>query len=213
MKSRIYTVIILLALAVSVSARPAKGGLFTFTQPDGTTFQGRCFGHEFFKVKTTESGHSIIRQEDGWWCYASYDAQGKRRSSGWKVGTRAPQDVLSSSRNIPYSQLARSASARRAELQGMADEPVLKRLTAGRTMQTKASEETSPVMKHGLVILANFSDVKFKHTREEFEKMLTEEGYSVNGATGSAKECAQLIVFQKVKVFMGAVDETDVIFF
>lgn len=180
---------ILLTLQIfTLYAGPARRDPAYLKQPDGTVVKAFLRGDEFTKIRITEDGHAVIQESDGWWCYASYDAQGKRSSSGWKVGMKAPQEVLSSSRNIPYSQLARSASAKRAELQGMADEPVLKRLTAGRATQTKASEETSPVTKHGLVILASFNDVKFKHTREEFENMLTEEGYSVNGATGSAKE-------------------------
>jgi M6 family metalloprotease-like protein len=47
--------------------------------------------------------------------------------------------------------------------------------------QTKAT-------KHGLVILAQYKDVPFKHSREDFVDMLTKEGYDRNGATGSAME-------------------------
>ena len=168
MKSRIYTVIILLALAVSVSARPAKGGLFTFTQPDGTTFQGRCFGHEFFKVKTTESGHSIIRQEDGWWCYAIYMPDGTKQSTGYHVGDDAPQSVLAESLNRRHPSTGRRYKARPQTF-----------------LRTKAEE---PSVKHAIVILAAYSDVDFSYTRNDFVNMLTQDGYSVNGATGCAKE-------------------------
>ena len=53
---------------------------------------------------------------------------------------------------------------------------------------TRSTESEETQIKHGLVLLANFKDVKFQHTKEEFQNLLTEEGYSVNGATGSAKE-------------------------
>ena len=60
MKSRIYIVLIMLIAATSVVARPARPGIHIFTQPDGTTFEGRCHGDEFFKIKTTCDGHGII---------------------------------------------------------------------------------------------------------------------------------------------------------
>lgn len=42
--------------------------------------------------------------------------------------------------------------------------------------------------KHFLVILVEFSDVSFGHTQAEFEALLNEPGYSVNGGTGSARD-------------------------
>lgn len=39
-----------------------------------------------------------------------------------------------------------------------------------------------------VAILVNFSDVQFKHTREEFYNLLNESGYSVNGSTGSCRD-------------------------
>ena len=39
-----------------------------------------------------------------------------------------------------------------------------------------------------LVILVNFSNLKFKHTLEEFQKMLTLSGYSENNGVGSARD-------------------------
>ena len=70
----------------------------------------------------------------------------------------------------------------------MNEEPILKRMQAQAGLQTRSGESEGPLLKHGLVILANFKDVKFKYTKEDFEKLLNEEGYSVNGATGSIKE-------------------------
>ena len=78
------------ALSLSVNydsmARPARKGKIAFTQPDGSSFVGSITGDEFFRLKMTETGESIIRDEDGWWCYAAYDALGNKYSSGVKVG-------------------------------------------------------------------------------------------------------------------------------
>lgn len=42
--------------------------------------------------------------------------------------------------------------------------------------------------RHCIVVLAEFPDRKMQYTREDFVRMLTEEGYSAFGATGSAKD-------------------------
>ena len=41
---------------------------------------------------------------------------------------------------------------------------------------------------HSVVILVNFKDLKFQYTKEDFEKMLNESGYSENGGVGSARD-------------------------
>ncbi len=41
---------------------------------------------------------------------------------------------------------------------------------------------------HSIVILVNFSDLKFQYKRDDFEAMLNESGYSANGGIGSARD-------------------------
>ncbi len=41
---------------------------------------------------------------------------------------------------------------------------------------------------HGLIVLVNFSDLAFTDTRERIQRMMNEENYSENGATGSARD-------------------------
>lgn len=189
MKMRTIILSILLLLTIlPLHAGPARRDPVYLRQPDGSIVKAFIKGDEFTRIKTTEDGHSIIQEEDGWWCYAAYTPDGKKISSGWKAGKEAPQEVLASSRMIPYGQISQTASARRRMMTDKLEEPVMKRMNISNAGKTKGTEDISPAVKHGLVILAGFSDVGFKHTKEEFERMLTEEGYSVNGATGSAKE-------------------------
>lgn len=133
-----------------------------------------CHGDEFMKIKTTADGHAIIKDEDGWWCYAAFEPDGGRKSSGIHVGHRTTHDILNASRNIPYHQLNAIARKYRKIWR-----PV--QITTG----TK-SEGTQT--KHGLIILAQYKDAAFQHDRSHFVNMLTAEGYNHNGASGSAKE-------------------------
>ena len=101
--------ICLIVIYIAAIASPARVGRLLLTQPDGSSFYAVFSGDEFMKIKTTESGESIIQESDGWWCYASYDNVGLRTSTGYHVGKVAPSDILSASRNIPYAILSNRA--------------------------------------------------------------------------------------------------------
>ena len=182
LKPLIITFALLFSCIISL-AGPARRTPAYMRQPDGSVFQAIIKGDEFTKIKTTSEGHAIVQDADGWWCYALFESDGTRVSSGWKVGRNVPAEILLQSSHIPYGILANEGTLKRRSATQMTDGPILKRL---KSIETKSGDVV--VTKHALVILANFSDVKFKHTREEFESLLTEEGYSVNRATGSAKE-------------------------
>ena len=183
----IIAFLLIQALSLSVNydsmARPARKGKIAFMQPDGSSFVGSITGDEFFRLKMTETGESIIRDEDEWWCYAAYDALGNKYSSGVKVGA---SDIAAktASRQIPYAQLIQRAAARRAEFD---NELALKREKMRKSMTlTKAG--AGPVEKHGIIILAAYSDVAFTYSKQNFVDMMNQSGYSYNGATGSAKD-------------------------
>lgn len=165
-------------MCASAAAGPAKSGLLSLYQPDGSTFGAYFRGDEFMKIKTTADGHAIMQDREGWWCYAEYGSDGNICCTGYRVGSRTPAEVLAASLGIPYKKLAEKALARRRVTDGKA---------AGKMFRTRAGGE-APQQKHGLVILAQYQDTKFKYDRKDFIDMLTKEGYSLNGATGSAKE-------------------------
>ena len=184
MRIRAFLSILVIFLTFQLNARPVRHAIFTFTQPDGSTFPALCRGDEFLKINTTVQGHAIVRDAEGWWCYAIYDTDGSRKSSGYRVGGDVPYDVLSESKDIPFDVLASNAEKKRVPfvLEG---DGILKR-----TMKAQGARLLSEttVKKHGIVILAEYSDVSFKHERQDFVNLLTGDGYSINGATGSAKE-------------------------
>lgn len=181
MRFRAFLYISVIFLTLQLSARPARPGSQTFTQPDGSTFTATCVGDEFMKIIKTTDGHAIIRDEDGWWCYAIYVQDGSKTSSGIRVGSAAPTDILKRSMDIPYSLLNARAQELRSAGRSENALPFMQRIGVATKSQTKTT-------KHGLVILAQYKDVPFKHSREDFVDMLTKEGYDHNGATGSAME-------------------------
>ena len=176
------TILIFLALLLSFSAhsRPARKGITPLMQPDGSVFEARIRGDEFMKITTTLDGCAIIQEKDGWWCYAGFDSDGSRKSSGCRVGDKVPAGIISESREIPYRLIYANAGSKRSSA------PVYEQRFAERMgMLTKGG---TPATKHGIVILAQFNDVRFKYDRQDFIDLLTKEGYSSYGAAGSAKE-------------------------
>lgn len=184
MRIKPFLYILVILLTFNLNARPARPGRFIVTQPDGSTFTALCHGDEFLRINTTVQGHAIVRDADGWWCYAIYGKDGSRKSSGYRAGCDAPADVLAQSKDIPFETLALNAERKKASFMQEGD-GILKRTM--KAQGPRLMSETA-VKKHGIVILAQYSDIKFKHERQDFADLLTGEGYSVNGATGSAKE-------------------------
>lgn len=177
----IYSIISLILIAVSAYAGPARNFATTYTQPDGTTFQARIKGDEWFKLRTTMDGCAITKSADGWWYYGIYDAEGKIAPSGYKVGQTAPEEIKAASRNIPYRALSENANRHRAVMYENGRE----RLEAVRRQAAATKSSSGIVQNRGLALLVEFSDTKFTYRKSDFENLLNKKGY--NG-TGSAKD-------------------------
>ena len=172
-------------------AVPATTREFDIFQPDGTAFRARLGGDEFMKILTTSDGCTIGMGEDRWYYYGWYESDGTVTLSDSKVGQPVPSDIKAKSMAIPYESLAAAAASKRASVMdtGRTRKNILAETRAARgALYTKSGENV--IEKHGIVILAQFQDLKFQdgHTREAFENLLTEPGYNRNGATGSAMD-------------------------
>ena len=182
---RILITITALLLSLTAYSGPARKGLIYMSQPDGTSIEAYIQGDEFMKITTTREGHALIQESDGWWCYATYDGHGRKHSTGRHAGSDIPREISVASRIIPYSAIA-AAAERKRTVHNNEEEPLMARIMGGRKAAAVKGDDV--IVKHGLIILAQFKDEKFSHSREDFVNMLTRSGYSLNGATGSAKE-------------------------
>lgn len=181
---RLFCLILLFISVLPGYAIPARNILHTFKQPDGTTFQARLRGDEHLHFVQDAQGHSLIRNSDGYWCYAYYQADGRKVSSGYPVGQEAPAHVLSASRYIPSEALRIRTAGKRDQIARLR----ARQLEKSRRPATATKAGESAVNKHSIVILAEFTDTKMTFTRENFQNMLTQTGYSYNGAKGSAMD-------------------------
>ena len=186
---RILLFYIFIFLFLTAVAKPSRIGTLRLSQPDGSAFSAKFYGDELMRIKVTEDGCAIIQDESGWWCYAEYDSYGRKYSTGCRVGGNVSADVQARSRDIPFEAISEAKSAMRAQVlnQEIEDRNLLTRIQSTRGM---CSVSDIPVDKFGLVILAQFkgNNEKFRYTKQDFENMLMQDGYSLYGADGSAKE-------------------------
>ena len=165
-------ILLLLTLPLSLAAIPVKRPFVTVTQPDGQVFVLKCSGDAFHHLITTEDGCAVIRQDDGSYNYASFDAQGFRHDTGYALGAQdVPQEVIDGSRRIPHDLLRRNALLRRERIRPFPRPNLEQRY---RALHPATRGVTAP--RHGLVILAEFEDVPFRYTREDFVRLLSGSG-------------------------------------
>ena len=168
------------AFSISISAAPALKGSFPRTQPDGTVFYVSLFGDEFTRLAVTADGRPVIKDADGWYCYAVIDADGKRASSGVRVpgtvGTRGESEIgrtgVRPAESIVHA-LNLAAKPRREVMNGLYS-------AAAERFTTRSGKEN-----RAIILLAEFPDLKFRSSRSDFVDLVSKSGYSGNGATGS----------------------------
>lgn len=171
----VFIIILLLSVCAEASGVTARKGVYTLRQPDGSTIQVQVSGDEFYHLMTTTDGCVVVKDKDGYYCYAAFSPDGTRRSSGRHVSTaNSGSAEAAASRAIPYNAIRRLSAGKRmnaARIRSLHTAPV-----------TKGGQETT----HNLIILAQFPDLPFMYSRSNFVNMLTQHGYSDGGASGSA---------------------------
>ena len=179
MPRRFFLLTVLLLLSLAAAASPARRSRIVLQQPDGTTVSAILQGDEFHKLLTTEDGCAIAQGEDGYYHYIYYTPEGQRVQTPWRAGDSAtPPSVKAGSRVIPHDALARLAARRRVP----AEQLRLRSLTA------PVPRTQFPAERRILVVLAQFSDLKFRYSREDFDQRLNtdakqyfEDQFSVAG--------------------------------
>lgn len=196
------------SMALQVSAKPAKQGVFTLTVADGTEIRVRLAGDEFFHQYFTEDGYPIFGR-DGYFYYGDYDSSGNAVVSDLKVTNAGVRDA------------SVSEYLSKVDKAGLEDRIRMRAAKASRRMNAqippqsairapRAAQETNdgPPYERGyglfpeqrfpaygdqkaIVILVEYKDVKFSSTydaHDYFSRMLNEDGFSDYGGTGGAAE-------------------------
>lgn len=210
--------VLALSFCGAALAVPAYPGLIESKQPDGSVVQIRMVGNEHFHYTVSEDSELIARDSLGYWNYA--DEQGKptgmrfhhrdkrgdkeRKFNEKRDSKKVLQEFLEKKKNherrrpphrfdVPQEDVADTASLntvpfRAAPLRAAVVTPtsdVLKIATRPKFTQSMTQGEI-----RGLIILVQFSDVKFKSNdpQADFSRYMNEEGYHENGMRWSVRD-------------------------
>lgn len=178
----------------SLWAMPALDHYFPLQQPDGSSLHIRSVGNEVLNFKVTEDGYVVARDSLGFFSYLGED--------GFISGVHAHEIAQRSAQELEFlNSLNKEAVLNAVRNRGESR-------TYGTIHKAEGSFESTdsgvPAIRYmpkpnvlandgekkALVILVQFSDVKFKSSdpKAQFESYLNEDGYNVNGNLGSVKE-------------------------
>ena len=190
-------------------AVPAKPGLRTVPQPDGSTITVELRGDEFFHQYLTEDGYPLI-EKDGYFYYSDYSDNGDVINSGIRavaVSKRdaAARDFLSRVDRSSLETRIRKVASRSPRRASMTNFSAISNHNAP---AREASSVDGPPYERGyglfsdlrfpaygnqksIVILVEYKDVKFNTSydaKEYFTNMLNQDGFSEYSGTGSAAQ-------------------------
>lgn len=168
--------LILSALALfcagSAFAIPAYHGLITKQLPNGSSIEVRLVGDENFHYTTLADGTIIKKAADGYYYYASVTDNGIEQTK-YKVGATMPMGIKAANNTLEETN---------AKLGKIYE----KRAEARKKISEIRKAANPSGANRGLVIMVNFSDVKFSLDKKIFEDALNEPGYTGESSTGSA---------------------------
>lgn len=176
---RIVTLSIAACLCLQSIAMPAYPFKTSVLQPDGETVELQICGDENMKYAlTVNGGHAVMCDADGIWRYVIPARDGKTFAVTNHAATNHPSDsALRLLSCIPQGWLP-SAPAETTERMRVA--PASSASTAARGNVVGE--------RKALIVLAEFPDVRFKRTTEDFNRLFNLSDYSEDGATGSVAD-------------------------
>lgn len=182
--------------AVAIPARP---GLFTVKQPDGTEISVRLVGDEYNHYYLSDDGYLLVNDGDTFY-YGNVDNSGAvvrsefvaREASRRTSAETSFLDEVDMARVFPVlEQRAVKARARR----GMMSRRTAPMREAGEEITAgpglfPGTSFPSIGEQRAIVILVEYTDVKFQIADpfDYFSRMLNEENFSDYGGTGSARD-------------------------
>lgn len=177
-------------------AIPAKKGIVTVTQPDGTTVQVQKVGDEFAHMYLSADGLPLVLDNDFFY-YATIDADGIVTATSVRAtdpANRTPETkaMLAGA----DASLVPVALDRTARLGGKRSVAAAMRVpTRSRAMHAPKGPGLVPHANFPvtgsprvLVVLVEYTDIKFslENPLDYFSRMMNEPGFSSYGGTGSA---------------------------
>ncbi|MDO4163994.1 MAG: M6 family metalloprotease domain-containing protein [Bacteroides sp.] len=190
----LLSLILLSVCRADLQAVPARPGVITVTQSDGTRLRIRIYGDEFYHYTVSEEGYTLTAGADGDYCFATLDADGQLVSTGVKARPMAQLNAterrkLGNGLTKGLRPAAPSLQQQRMRHAQMRRHPSTRSTGSGITAPQRFIDNGFETTGHqkGLVLLAEFPDHPFTVGElADFDALLNSRNYTENYATGSA---------------------------
>lgn len=177
-------------IAMQSMALPADPTPRVITQPDGSTITIVMHGDEYGSYITTTDGQIIQRCDDGFFRY-SHMANGQciasdfiaRDNDNNNLEVQQFLQAVDSDAIVAHVQKGREAKRQKMSYAARPNGAPMRKIA-----QATSNDEVKKV--RGMVILAEFQDVKFSEngTKENISALMNEEGNDYMGGIGSARD-------------------------
>lgn len=159
-----------LLIAIKASAVPADPTPAVVAQPDGTQLTIALHGDEFYSFTTTADGYTVVKDQRGYYTYATLDGNGALTATQTvardaQQRTQADRTLLATiGKGLTSRQAITESHARRAAMQ-----PAPSKITT-----------INYATFRGLVVLVNFKDVQFTRSDviDHYNKMINQHDYT-----------------------------------
>lgn len=172
----------------NLRAAPHNGEEFSFSQPDGSLVPVLVWGDEFHQDVESPDGYSLIRDEDGWICYAVLSSDGSEyvsngvRYTGEKRGQSLRKHLRINKESIRKKQRRNKEILGYEELISPSSAVHPRFSPAPQDGVTQLSEPQSVV---GLTLLIDFPDQKTSFTQADIQAFCNQQGYTGYSNNGS----------------------------
>lgn len=181
-------------------AAPAYPGILKYTQPDGSEISILLKGDETVHWAETTDGYTLLSNGKNGWEYAFTDSKGDLKASGVlarEINKRTSNELKllrKLSKNIRFSPKQVNVLKSVWEAKHGSE----KLIDAGQYFKKGGIYPTTPNgrrkvfsptgSKKLILILIEYTDVKFTKTRQDFVDLMNTQNYNLNGAEGSVKD-------------------------
>lgn len=170
------------ALVTTSQGIPAYRGAINATQPDGSVVTYYLSGDEWSHKMVTTDGYLLQQDADGFFRYARLDAQNKLSVEGSPVVHNPAERTLEEKQFVRTLQKATELSYINKNAR-----PAPAR-SSGSASKYQIGNYPTQGKGKCIVLLVQFTDVKFTFDKDFHNRMLNEAGFAEEGATGSAHD-------------------------
>ena len=171
----------MLLISILIYAVPAKSGIFKVTQPDGTEIELVLNGDEYSNFITSVDGFLLKKNDNRFYHYATMNKDGVISTT--KFIYHVPEKRTDKEKKFINQVLSKNNFREISK-------NVSEKRYVSLQQQVKQRAGERVVGEKGIVLLVNFSDVKFLSptANSDFNALMNKQGYSVGNAIGSSRD-------------------------